>query len=303
MGPSNLALIDRATGAAQFLKLPPARYEHPRLSPDGKWIAVGSDDGKDAIVWIYDVSGMTSIRRLTLSGRNRFPVWSPDGQYVTFQSDREGDLAIWRQRADGTSPAERLTKPDKDTAHLPESWSPDGRTLLFSVGKGASFTAAALSMPERTVAPFGSIQSPTLFASTISPDGKWVAYQARDATTAMRVFVQPFPPTGATYQVPRNGVHATWSPDGRELFYGPNAGQLLGVTVTTRPAFSFGNPVSVPVRFLDTGPTIERNNDITRDGRKFLGVVTAEPGTSGAAPLIQVVLNWTEELKQRVPRK
>jgi hypothetical protein len=66
------------------------------------------------------------------------------------------------------------------------------------------------------------------------------------------------------------------------------------VTVTTRPAFSVGNPVSVPVRFLDSG---RANNDVARDGRLFLGVVSAGPGASGAAPLIQVVLNWQEELK------
>jgi hypothetical protein len=48
---------------------------------------------------------------------------------------------------------------------------------------------------------------------------------------------------------------------------------------------------------------MERNNDITRDGRKFLGVIAGGTATSGAAPLIQVVLNWTEELKQRVPTK
>ncbi len=303
-GSFDLALIDRATGAQQLLKLPPARYEHPRLSPDGKWIAVASDDGKDAIVWIHDASGVASIRRLTLSGRNRYPVWSPDGEYVTFQSDREGDLAIWRQRADGTAPAERLTKPDKDTAHLPESWSPDGRTLLFSVGKGVSFTAAALSMPDRKVTPFGGMQSSILFSLAFSPDGKWVAYEAKDATTTQNpLFVQPFPPTGATYQISTNGVHATWSPDGKELFYGPTSGQLIAVSVATRPAFSFGNPVTLSLPHIDSGPPIERNNDITRDGKKFLIVIGGGTDTPGAAPRIQVVLNWAEELKQRVPSK
>ena len=98
-------------------------------------------------MWIDDVSGATSIRRLTLGGRNRVPVWSADGEHVAFQSDREGDLAIWWQRADGTTAAERLTKPDKDTAHVPESWSPDGKTLLFSVAKGAELLARGVVAP------------------------------------------------------------------------------------------------------------------------------------------------------------
>src|SRR5262249_61013561 len=56
-----LALIDRK-GTVEPLKLQPASYLHPRVSPDGKRIAFGTDDGKDAVVWIYELSGATAIR-------------------------------------------------------------------------------------------------------------------------------------------------------------------------------------------------------------------------------------------------
>src|SRR6266566_1544932 len=176
---SDLALVDR-NGAVQPLKLPPGPYEYPRLSPDGKRIAVGSDDGKEAIVWIYDLSGVTSMRRLTLGSRNRLPVWSADGERVAFQSDREGDLGLFWQRADGTTTAERLTKPDKDTAHVPESWSPDGKTLLFSVAKGSRYAVAALSLTDKKETPFGGVQSAFPPAATFSPDGRWVAYSVAE---------------------------------------------------------------------------------------------------------------------------
>ena len=217
---SDLALVDR-NGAVQPLKLPPGAYEYPRLSPDGKRIAFGSDDGKDAIVWIYDVAGASSARRLTLGGRNRVPVWSADGERVAFQSDREGDLGLFWQRADGTTAAERLTKPDKDTAHVPESWSPDGKTLLFSVAKGSSYAVAALSLTDKKVTPVGGIQSPFPPSATFSPDGRWVAYSATaPGPPAGSLFVQPFPTTGATYPISKGGgFHPTWSPDGKELFY------------------------------------------------------------------------------------
>src|SRR4029077_21048643 len=65
---SDLALVDR-NGAVQPLKLPPGAYEYPRLSPDGKRIAVGSDDGKDASVWIYAGEGASAPRQLTLGSR------------------------------------------------------------------------------------------------------------------------------------------------------------------------------------------------------------------------------------------
>lgn len=78
------------------------------------------------------------------------------------------------------------------------------------------------------------------------------------------------------------------------------------VSVTTRPAFTFGNPVPVPGRSLDRGPTGERNTDVTLDGKRFLGVVAAGQSTASgtaAAPQIQVVLNWFTELQQRVPTR
>jgi len=135
-----------------------------------------------------------------------------------------------------------------------------------------------------------------------------MAYSAGEAG-AGSLFVQPFPTTGAKYQISKTtGLHPTWSPDGKELFYfaGGGGGQFVTVSVTTRPTFTFGNPVSVPSPFLDRGVVFERNNDITLDGKRFLGVVAAgQNATSGApaAPQIQVVLNWFEELKARVPTK
>ena len=306
-GRFDLALFGR-DGTVTKLKLPPAQYESPRLSPNGKQIAVGTDDGKDASVWIHDMSGAASIRRLTLAGRNRVPVWSPDGQHVAFQSDREGDLAIFWQRADGTAPAERLTTPDKDTAEVPESWSPDGKTLLFSVAKGSTYTVAALSFPNKTVSTLAGIESAQPPSLAFSPDGRWVAYSMEAPGAGVpSLNVQPFPLTGVPYQVARAGIHATWTPDGKELLYSPAAaGQEVAVSVTTRPSFTFGKPVPVLSSFLERGAAYERNDDITLDGQRLLGVVAADLADATgipAAPQIQVVLNWFTELQQRVPTR
>jgi hypothetical protein len=235
------------------------------------------------------------------------PVWSADGERVAFQSDRDGDLSLFWQRADGTTAAERLTKPDKDTAHVPESWSPDGKTLLFSIAKGSSYSVAALSLPDKKVTLFGGIQSPFPPAATFSPDGRWVAYSAgAPAAFSGSLFVQPFPATGATYPISKGGgFHPTWATDGKELFYGAGTTIFVAVSATTRPTFTFGNPVPVPRLFVERGPMFERNNDITRDGKHFLGVVTAGLAATGSgaatANQIQVVLNWFEDLKARVP--
>jgi len=305
-----LVLADRK-GSSEILKLPPGAYEHPRISPDGKRVAFDTDDGKEAIVWIYDLAGTSSMRRLTFGQKNRFPIWSGDGQRIAFQSDREGDLGIFWQRADGTGTAERLTKPEQGTSHVPESWSPDGKRFLFAATKGSSISLWAFSLEDRKATPFGDVQSRNPINAVFSPDGRWVAYYSNE-TGRDAIYVQPFPATGAKYQIPKrdptqNDHHPVWSSDGKELFYIPMPGALAAISVTTRPDFSFGNPVPVPRKFTTGGSaqTDIRNYDLTPDG-KILGLIdTSELIQSGnpGAPEFRVVLNWFEELKARVPTK
>jgi eukaryotic-like serine/threonine-protein kinase len=306
-----LALVDRQA-AIEPLGVPPGPYEHPRLSPDGKRVAFSSDDGTNASVWIYDLAGTTPVRRLTQVGRNRFPVWSADGERVAFQSSREGDLGIFRQRADGMAPPERLTKPDRGAAHVPESWSPDGKTLLISVVTGPTYSAATVTLESKKVAAFGGIESSGPASAVFSPDGRWVGYTGNVPGTAdFDTFVQPFPATGATYQI-LFGAHPMWTPDGRQLVI-IRPGDYAVVSVSTQPTFTFGNPVIGLRPFVDRGPGFERNADLTRDGKRFVGLIdTTQKSplvsegayTAGsAATEIHVVLNWHEELKRLVPDK
>jgi eukaryotic-like serine/threonine-protein kinase len=140
-----VAVADR-TGAPTRLPVQPGPYSHVRASRDGSYLAVGSDDNREAIVWIHRLDGNSAMRRLTLTGRNRFPVWLPDGQRVAFQSDREGDAGIFVQRIDGTGAAERLTKAAPGETHIPDAWSPDGRYMLFAVRKGADYSLGMFSI-------------------------------------------------------------------------------------------------------------------------------------------------------------
>jgi serine/threonine-protein kinase len=300
----DLVLFDRR-GNAEPLKLASGPYDTPRLSPDGTRVAFGTDDAKEAIVWIYDLAGASSMRRLTFGGNSRFPIWSPNSQQLAFQSEREGDVAIFSQVADGTVAAERLTKPEQGTSHRPESWSPDGKTLLFSATKGNTSALWALSLQDRKAAPVGSVESSDPINAVFSPDGRWVAYNTSESGS--QVYVQPFPATGAKYQMKHTGAHhPLWSPDGKELFYIPAPGQLVAVNIATTPNFAFGNPVPVPRRFTQgNAPANVRSYDIAPDGTRFLGMVVPGEARSGSlqAPQIQVVLNWFEELKQRVPGK
>ena len=300
---SQLALIDRK-GGVELLKLPPGPYQHPRAAPNGTQIAFATDDGKEAIVWIYDLGGTASMRQLTLGGKNRFPIWSPDGQRVAFQSDREGDLGIFWQRADGSGAAERLTKADQGTSHVPESWSPKDERFLFGVTKGSSVSLWTFSLLDKKATQFGDVQSQSPINAAFSPDGRWVAYTVTERA-GTGIHVQPFPATGAKYPVSKSTtVSPVWSRDGREIVSQPQGGLQAVQTITTQPSFSFGPPVLMRRGHNDSGRTSQRNYDVMPDGR-ILGVVAAGQTQSPefTTPQIQVVLNWFEELKQRVPTK
>jgi serine/threonine-protein kinase len=307
--PRRVALVDRS-GTARLLQLPPQPWVHPRISPDGMLLVVGSDDGKEAAVWIHTLNGGDEPRRLTFEGRNTSPIWGPDATEVTFQSDREGVLSLFRQRADGSRPAERLAKPEAGFSLRPEAWSRDSRTLAFlKFGVQGVGDIWALSNGEAPPMPLAALPESNERYAAFSPDGRWLVYVSTELTgagTNFQVFVKPFPPTGAKFQVTAdNGAEPLWSPDGRQIFYvvrGTN--ELMAVDIRTEPTFAVGKPVVVPgVRPQTGGPG--RSYDVTPDGKQFVVTLPALPGdpTRPPAQQINVVLNWFEELKRLVPTK
>jgi eukaryotic-like serine/threonine-protein kinase len=301
-----LGVADRA-GTVARLGVSNMPYAQVRASRDGKFLAVELEESKEKIISILPLDGSSALRRLTFSGNNRFPVWSPDGSRLAFQSDREGDLGIFTQRVDGTGTVDRLTRPSKDEAHIPESWSPDGKTLLFTVKKGESYSLMSLSIGSQKAESFAGISSVEPLDAVFSPDGRWIAYRLSAVGSSDGVLVQPFPPTGARYQAPRvsRDFHPVWTPDGGSLVYVPSGAsrQLAIVKITTDRGVTFGPPVMAPAAV--TGiltSSMPRAYDILPDGR-FVGLVAPADDAAPAGPgtQIRVVTNWFEELKRLVP--
>jgi serine/threonine protein kinase len=321
-----LALLDSA-GKTELLKLPPGVYQSPRVSPDGKQIAVGIGDDKEADIWIYDLAGTSAIRRLTHGKRDRFPVWSADGQYVAFQSEREGDRAIFWQRADFSGTAERLTRPQSGISHTPESWSPQGDVFTYSVFSDSTrrYSLASFAIQTRQSQPFRELTSTLPLASDFSPDGRWLAYHVNDTVPGparSTVFVAPFPPNDTQYQISKtkSGFHPTWLPDGKKLKLtystgvGPDGPQWVVVNIMMQPRFTIGDEVrvsngglidSLGPGLVFSGAVNERNYDFSPDGRR-IGIILVRDDATSSPPQrqhIQVVLNWQEELKRLVPTK
>jgi len=288
-----LVWVDRQ-GAVEPLAAPPRAYVHPKLSPDGQRLAVHIGE-VNSDVWVYDISRET-LTRLTFEANNRWPIWTPDGKRLTFISTRAGLRNLFWKPADGSGTAEQLT-----TSEYPQyaaSWSPDGRVLAFTEIRPTGFDIWVLPLEgERKPRPF--LQTPARETVAIfSPDGRWLAYVS-DESGRNEIYVQPYPGPGEKWLISTDGGNSpVWNPNGQELFY-RNGDQMMAVEITTEPTFSAGIP-----RLLFEGryfweETDRAVYDVTPDGQRF--VMIQEGEQDSAPPQINVVLNWFEELKQRVP--
>jgi len=90
-----------------------------------------------------------------------------------------------------------------------------------------------------------------------------------------------------------------WNPNGRELFY-RSGGKMMAVDIATQPGFAAGKPRMLFEGQYEPTPATTPNYDVSPEGQRFLMLKPSE--SAEAAPTqINVVLNWFEELKRRVP--
>jgi eukaryotic-like serine/threonine-protein kinase len=281
-------------GTEQSLPAPERDYYIPRLSPDGRRVAVTIESEQlGAQIWLVDLSRET-LARFTFEGnRNEYPAWTPDAKRIVFHSDKEGVQNLFWQRADDSGGLERLTTSGHNQA--PSSWSPDGQFLAFTELRpsGGAHDIWVLRLSDHNPQPF--LRGPfDETAPRFSPDGRWLAYVS-DESGHEEVYVRPYPGPGGKWQISTEGGNEpVWNRNGRELFY-RNRNKMMAVEITTRPSFSPGKPrVLFEGQYMPgQGPSFS-NYDASPDGQHFLMIKE-----SGAQ--LNVVLNWFEELKQKVP--
>jgi Tol biopolymer transport system component len=283
-------------GAEQPVAAPARSYRYPRVSPDDREVAATIDD-QESQVWLYDLFRDT-LTRLTFEGNtNLAPSWTPDGKRISFQSNEAGPANIYWQLADGSSAMERLTS--LDTTQVPSSWTPDGQYLAYiGISPTTGYDIWVLHLSDHKSQPFLQTQYNET-SPRFSPDGHWLAYVS-DESGRYEVYVQPFPGPGGKRQISTGGgTEAVWNPNGKELFY-RDGNKLMAVDVATQPGFSASKPKLLFEGRYQPTPLTFPNYDVSHDGQRFLMLKPVEAG-EGAPAQINIVLNWFEELKRRVP--
>jgi eukaryotic-like serine/threonine-protein kinase len=294
---SELAWFDRAGKRLESLG-EPANYSHPRLSHDGRRLAVVVSDrnSADTDLWLYDLSRRAKSRFTFGPAVNIFPVWSPDDTRIVYASNRQGTHALYQRLTSGAG-GDELLLDSKTSYRWPTDWSPQGHIAFQSRDMKARMTVdvgfVSGGADRKAVTLLGTAfdeRSPQF-----SPDGRWLAY-ASDESGSFEVYVQPFPGPGRKWQVSiGGGAYPRWKPDGKEIFFLKLPEKMLmAVEVKPGPTFEVGEPRALfqtQIKSIDFGTQY----DVSPDGSRFLINTLIDPGKSEALTIVQ---NWQAGLKK-----
>ena len=206
---------------------------------------------------------------------------------------------------EGTGDAERLMVIEDSTNLRPSGWSPDGALLFeYSTTASISMDIGMLSLEgDGTWEPLLATEADEQ-APAISPDGQWIAYVS-DRTGDREIYVQRFPELGGEQLISRGGgTYPVWSQSGRDLFYATRGGAVRVMPVESGPNLRAG---IAEILLTNAGEIfrdgIRRHWDVSPDGQRLLalGRLGAVTGEADSPLEINIVLNWFEELLERVP--
>ena len=287
---SRLVWVSRQ-GAEQPANDTMRAYANPRLSPDGNRLVVQAGE-----LWLQDLTRSTFTRLGStgvVSAGGGFQIWSPDSKEVAYRSP----IGIQIRAADGSSSARTI--PSTSEWDYPASITQDKETLVFLRStQETSFDIFAASLKDpgtiRTL-----IKTPAYEGGAkLSPDEHWMIYVSNESGQN-EVYLRPYPSLDRRWQVStEGGTQPAWNPNGREIFY-RSGDKMMAVEVTTNRDVTLSPPRLLFERRYAFGAGITiANYDVSRDGQRFIMVKD-----EASAARLNVVLNWADELKQRVPTR
>ena len=272
----------------------PAPYSSVSIGPGATSVIASYIPGLQTNLWRFDLVRGAKGRVTFNQGSDNAGAWSPDGTKMAYTSINSNRFRIVVR--DLTSGSEDVLYEAASVGNPNvSSWSSDGKRLLFTMaGRTSRADIWWIELDERKPHPY----LVTDFVETgahFSPDGRWVAY-ASDEAGRQEVYLAPFPPTGAKWQVStEGGAGPRFRADGKEMFFAcPATSKMMMVPImlgntpqigAAVPLFDFHPAVSTPANF-----------DVTGDGQRFL--CNTRIGDEVPAAPLTLVQHFDRELRE-----
>jgi len=281
--------------------IPSGYYEGPRLSADGRWMAVTAWRLGNWDIYIYDLTRGV-LRRVTFNEEiDECSAWMPNSEQLIYSSVRKNRAPdLFLVTPDSTDEAaEVLFKSELNFAQFATSWSPDGQYLAFTDERDETQNDIWILNRKKSPQAWPFLQGKFNEKNAVfHPDGNWIAYAADEVESGrFEVYMQRFPDGGDKQRISTDGGdEPVWDPFGKKLYYRVGD-KMMVVTVDTVPEFIASTPKELfPGRYVSC--RFSANYDITPEGDRFIMI---KPDEESEPTQINVVLNWFEELKRRVP--
>ncbi len=244
-------------------------------------------------LWVMDVQRGVTSRVTATPGDERDPVWSPDSRSLAFIARRDGVADLRRKGLRASEPETVLTdSPDED---VPESWSSDGKTLLF-VQRTLKNEQSVMALPVSGEGEAEPVLTPGFMVDEpqISPDGRWLAYLSPESGRD-EVYVEPFRRDGDRVRISvEGGGQPKWRGDGKELFFTAENGRLMAAEIR---AAGDRLEVELPVELFEIRGLQGTGYDdyaVAADGQRFLIKLPIEAARRAQ---LHVVTNWPSLLE------
>ena len=265
-GVSSVAVFDRGGRRLEVLGSS-ADYLLPRLSPDGRRLAMDMVDGAThrRDIWLCDLEKHSWSRFTSDPSSASGPAWSPDGRRLVFSSTRKGSGNLYAKAADGSGAEEVLIEDEK--TKVPTDWSPDGRRIAYMSSERETETGWdiwILDVAERKATALLETRADERGA-VFSPDGSSIAYSSSESGTE-DVYVRPFPGPGEARRISSGGgMFPRWRRDGKEIFFVAPGNRVMSAGLAgggdPRPLFA-------------AKMAFARFYDVSADGQRFVVSLT-----------------------------
>jgi len=288
------------SGHTEPLVTEPGAYLWPRVSPDGKRVAVARTDSGFSRIWTVASNGGKVTPVTPPEGFESAPVWSPDGRFLYTLGNR----TIESLPADGSRPARALLP--AGIRPVPWSVSPDGKRLAFyEMDPKTHFDLWTVPLEISGAEPQAGTPEPFLKTKdvetypTFSPDGRWMAFVAYRAGQ-FEVYVRAFPDNGTEVQVSRGGGRdPCWNRTG-ELIYATEGQQIMVAAYHVNGgAFEADAPrLWSNARLGDAG--VLGNFDVAPDGRIVALLPPPDAAARQATNHVTFVINFFDDVQRRM---